>query len=77
MTPLNSPNFYRVYNNLNANGGTMFIQTGSSVTNSAPGTSNNDFLDVLGSANLDIANSHLFVHHRGFTPKQRRSDHGH
>ena len=69
MTPLNTPNFYRVYNNLNANGGTLFIQTGSSVTNSAPGTSNNDFLDVLASANLDINNSHLFVHQiAGFAP---------
>ena len=69
MTPLNAPNYYFVYNNLNANGGTMFIQTGSSVTNSLPGTSNNDYVDVFGSANLDIANSHLFVHQiTGFTP---------
>ena len=43
--------------NFNANGGQLYMQVGG--TNSGV---NSDFMGVFGNANLDPANSHLFVH---------------
>ncbi len=63
MTPLGTPLTYQVYNNFNANGGTLFVQTGSSTTGV-----NNDLMNVANVANLST-NSDLFAHQlTGFMP---------
>jgi outer membrane autotransporter protein len=63
-TPEGTPLFYLVFGNFNANTGQLYTQVGG--TNSGV---DSDEMGVLGNANLDPANSHLFVHRiNGYNP---------
>ena len=63
-TPEGAPLFYLIFGNFNANTGQLYTQVGG--TNSGV---NSDEMGVLGNANLDPANSHLFVHRiNGYNP---------